>query len=487
MNAEQRARVLRLSVAILFPSFGVALTSASGRDDGERPHLVVMANGDRLQGMVTGFSADQGLSMSYPDALDPVRLKLNSVRSMVAAASATQDSPEAKAVITFTNGDTVPADIQSFDGKKLRIATPLAGGSHDFQWATVERIAFTDDLTKRLFQGPMVSQDWKFTGRRNQDGAEGSGTANWRLDKNEILADNPGSASINAQLPDQVTVEFEMEWTGQMNFSVALFSDAFLPASEDEPKGPTVVENAGKQGETIPLREGIALDLNPHNIILRTHSGEQGQDMIGSSQMPQEFRSRTTARMIIRADRAAGTFAVWREGKLLSKWKDIGEIPGKGKGISFWQHHNNGTLSIRRLIVKNWNGKLEEAVPRIESDKDVLIATDGSRLTGEIKGLKEDRWSISGQIGDLDFARDDVRHIVRASEEKPAKNEKEKSAASDQSATVTLLGGHVFHLEEIALDPSGKITGRHAILGSLEFPFTNVEAIQFPKPATEKP
>lgn len=518
MSAESGTRTRSLPWAILLPALAFGLSpNASAGQEPTPPHVVVMRNGDRFQATVTEFDSDKGLTLTYPDALEPVRLRLNAVRTVAVLASSSPESLPSQAVITLSDGDSLPADITSFDGKTIGVAIPWAGGKHETKWEDVRRILFADSSSRRIFSGPLPSQDWKFTGRRqnNRNGEfpEASDKAisrNWRIDQNAILARESGSASVPVDLPDKVCVEFDLEWTGQLNFSIGLFSDSFLPADADKPDGPKIIDTAINQGNPTPVREAVSFDINPYNVMLKSVAARQAPDMVGNAQMPPELRSASNAHLTLRADRIAGSYGVWYGDKLISKWEETGEFTGKGKAISFWQHHNDGSLAIRRIVVKNWNGKFDDAMPRGETGRDVLIATDGSRLTGQLLALKDNRWNIISKVGDISIPQSEVLHIIRAepatetespesdedaeAKKKPApaaqqtsSNGTNSAAAPNKLACISLLGGQAFHLDKISLSSTGTLTGLHPVLGSMTFSFSNVDGIVFPSSSPDQP
>jgi hypothetical protein len=444
-----------------------------------------LASGSRLLGQVKSHEPDGEWVLVSPDAGAPIHLKPGAVRSFsrLSGADAAENPPAA--TLVFVSGDRLPADIAAFDGTAFEVRVPWAAETRSVKWGGLQRIVFAESGARRVFAGPLPGQKWEFTAgpdRRSTnrepgaDGGEASKKNPWRVENGALTADGPGSGSIDADLPDQVSITYDLEWTGMLSMSMGIFTDAFLPSGLDEADGPSVVATAAKNGEVIPMTEGIAIDLNQHSIILRSHSPDQGQDMLGSGQLPPEFRNRTSARVTVRIDRTAGHCGIWFGDRLLQKWTELGNLGGRGKGLSFWQHHGNGTVAIRRLVVRSWNGKFEEESPAAEEDRDILVAADGTRVTGKLGAMVDGQFALETSVGLLDVAMADLRHLVRASG-KEEKSERHRP----RGALITLAAGTGrFYLEGFRVESDGGVfIGRHAELGELSIPSAGVESVSF--------
>ena len=488
---------LALALALLVPGI------RADEQEAGRVHELSLQSGARLIGEVKGHQPDGEWVVTSPDATGQIHLKPGAVRYFARLASGEPAENQPAATFVFLSGDRIPADIAAFDGKAFEARVPWAGEARPVRWDSLERIVFAERGTRRVFAGPLPDQKWEFTTgpdrgqiqRADADGAEAAGEADskpspWKVENGTLSCDGPGSASVEANLPDQISITYDLEWTGMLSMSMGLFSDAFLPFDSDEPDGPTVAATAAKNGEVIPLREGIALDINQHSVILRSHSPDQGQDMLGSGQLPQEFRNRVNARITVRIDRAAGNCGIWFGDRQVQKWTDLGNLAGAGKGLSFWQHHGNGTVVIRRLVVRTWNGKFEDESPAAEAERDILVAADGTRVTGKLGALTDGQFAMETSVGPLDVAMGDLRHLIRAKGKDEA-SEKNKP----EGVLLTLSGGAGrFHLEGFRVESDGGVfIGRHAELGELSLPSAEVESVNFhpteapSKPATRSP
>ncbi|MFM7180567.1 MAG: hypothetical protein ACKO2G_03765 [Verrucomicrobiales bacterium] len=484
MNADSRTRRAYLRT---FPRFALAcvfvapVVSASETDG--RMQEVHLTSGAKLIGEVKGHQPDGEWVLASPDALDPVRLKPEAVQTISVLAGGDPAENQPAATLVFLSGNRIPADIVSFDGSAFEVRVPWATESRSVPWKCLQRVVFAESGAKRIFAGPSPDQKWQFTlgpnhGNREaeEENDESTKRGTWRLEDGALTADGPGSASVDANLSDQVSITYDLEWTGMLSMSMGMFSDSFLPFDKEQADGPTVAATAAKNGEVIPLREGIAIDLNQHSVILRAHSPEQGQDMLGSGQLPAELRARTHARVTVRIDRAAGLCGVWFGDKLVQKWTELGNLGGAGKGLSFWQHHNNGTVDIRRLVVRTWNGKFEEEAPAAEEERDILAAADGTRITGKLGAMKSGQFAMETSVGPIDVPMGELRHLVRATG-KEEKSEKNKPVG----ATITLAAGTGrFHVEGFRVESDGRLfIGRHAELGELSLPAAEVDSVDF--------
>lgn len=486
---------------VFSPCFALAfalLTAGARADEQEagRVHELSLNSGARLIGEVKAHQPDGEWVFTSPDTTEPIHVKPAAVRSFSRLSSGEPSENPPAATFVFLSGDRMPADITAFDGASFEVRVPWAGESRPVKWGSVERVVFAERGARRVFAGPLPDQKWAFTagpdrgniqrgGGELADAAkeEASKRSPWKIENGTLASDGPGSASVDANLPDQVSITYDLEWTGMLSMSMGMFSDAFLPFDREEADGPTVAATAAKNGEVIPLREGIAIDLNQHSVILRAHSPDQGQDMLGSGQLPQEFRSRTSARVTVRIDRAAGTCGVWFGDRQVQKWTELGNLGGAGKGLSFWQHHGNGTVVIRRLVVRTWNGKFEEESPSADEERDILVAADGTRVTGKLGAMANGQFAMETSVGPLDVAMGELRHLIRA------KGKEEKSERHQpEGALVTLAGGAGrFHLEGFRVESNGDVfMGRHAELGELSLPSAEVESVNF-QPTTAEP
>lgn len=482
MNAESLSGWRCLSLALAFALLAQGLPA--GESDG-RVHDLQLKSGGRLIGEVKSHQPDGEWVVASPDASGPIRLKPEAVQSfsLLSGGNPAENSPSA--TLVFLSGDRVPADIGAFDGSVFEVRVPWAGEARPVKWGSLQRVVFEESGVRRVFAGPLPDQKWKFTvgperGSVRKDPMEikkrTSKDGTWEVEAGALFGNGPGSASVDVNLPDQVAIAYDLEWTGLLSVSMGMFSDAFLPADQAKPDGPCVAEVAAKNKEVIPLREGIAIDLSQHSVMLRSHSPDQGQDTLGSGQFAQEFRNRTSTRVTVRIDRAGGMCAIWFGDRLLQKWTELGNLGGTGKGLSFWQSHGNGTVVIRRLVVRTWNGKLDEEAPSGEDGRDVLVAADGTRISGKLGALNNGQFALETGVGALDVALWDLRHLVRA-KSKIEKSEQHKA----RGALVTLAsGGGQFHLEGFRVESDGGLlVGRHAEMGELSLPAAEVESVEF--------
>ena len=484
-------------IALVFAMFSPGIRA--GEPEEGRVHEVNLVSGARLIGEVKGHQPDEEWVLESPDAAAPIRLKPGAVRSFsrLAGGDAAENAPAATFI--FLSGDRIPAGISAFDGSTFEVRAPWAGEPRSVKWDTLRGIEFAEHGSRRLFAGPAPDQKWEFTAGPDRLNArapgmdegrarkEDSRSSPWKVESGALAAGGPGSASVDAGLPDQVSITFDLEWTGMLSMSMGMFSDAFLPSDQEEPEGPTVAATAAKNGEVIPMREGIAIDFNQHSVILRSHSPDQGQDMLGSGQMPPEYRGRTNARVTVRVDRANGACGIWFGDRQVQKWTELGNLGGKGKGLSFWQHHGNGSVTIRRLVARTWNGKFEEESPAAEEKRDILVAADGTRITGKLGSMTDGKFAMETSVGALDVAMGEIRHLIRAKEEKEEESEKSKP---ESGALITLAGGAGrFHIEEFRVESDGRLfIGKHAELGELALPAAEVDSVDFrtaDEPATE--
>lgn len=487
-GAGRNYPLFALLATLLIPS--VRAEEGDGRVQELRLH-----SGAKLIGEVKNHPSDGEWELASPDIVEPVRLKPGSVRSLARLSGGAGEEDPAPATLVFVSGDRVPVEITGFDGSSFSVRLPWAESPRPVDWQELQRIIFAETGSKVVFAGPTAGQKWEFTSgsergmvRRQGDEEnaavkEDSSRNPWKAENGVITADGPGSTSVDANLPDQVTITFDLEWTGMLSFSMGMFTDAFLPSDADEKDGPTVVAAAAKGGEVLPMREGLAVDLNQHSIILRSYSPEQGQDMLGSGQMPQELRGRTKARVTVRMDRAAGVCGIWMGDRLLRKWSDLGNLGGPGKALSFWQHHSNGTVVIRRLVVRSWNGKFEDETPAAEEERDTLVAADGTKITGKLGAMTNGQFSIETSVGPIEAGMADVRHLIRAS----GKDEKSEKSQPLGALLTLSAGAGEFYLDDFRVEAEGAVfLGRHAELGEISLPAAQVEFIDFQPSARDE-
>ena len=482
-------------LALLAP--GIRAAEPDAKSDGRVQELQLQSGG-KLIGEVKSHKSDGEWEVASPDAVEPIRLKPGSVRSLARIASGqTRENPPA-ATLVFLSGDRIPVDITGFDGSTFQVRSPWAEEARPVEWKRLRQIIFEETGVQRVFSGPLPGQKWAFTSgldraRMRGDGVgveeageEASKQDSWKTENNTLVASGPGSASVDANLPDKLSISYDLEWTGMLSMSMAMFTDSFLPSDPDEPDGPTIVANAAKEGEVMPLREGIAIDINQHSFILRSHSPDQGQDMMGSGQMPQDFRNRTKVRIMVRIDRKEGICGLWVGDRLIRKWVDLGNLGGTGKALSFWQHHGNGSVVIQRLVVRTWNGKFEEDAPPSENEKDILVAADGTKLTGKLGPMADGKFTMETSVGPIEAGLADLRYLVRAG---AGGKEKKSGKSKPEGAVVTLAGGSgKFVLEDFRVESDGAVfIGRHAELGELSLPDAEVEFVNFGKDEEIRP
>jgi hypothetical protein len=378
------------------------------------------------------------------------------------------EQPDDPVMLALRGGESLPAAVRGYDGKVLQVETSW-GGTFAVPWGQVARLEFTGGPGTTLFAGPAPGQDWRFLNRGEGNESEKSGR--WALHDDGAGGGRQGGAAVDLRLPDQATIELDVQWSGQLNFGLGLFADSFQP--DDKPDGPTVFEEIDKEGRSHPHREAIALEVNSRTISLQVHSNDD-QDHVGHARLTKSLHDQSEARFTLRADRLKGVLALWVNGDLVQRWEDVGPFPGKGGGISLWQYHDAGQIRVRRLVARQWNGLFDDEAPRAESKKDIVVGTDGSRISGRLTGLADGKWRVSAAAGELSLALAETRHVVAA------KAGDESSAPA--GTKIWLEGGAQLVLEEFGV-AGGRVAGRHHVLGPVAIAYPLVKRVQFePRP-----
>ena len=468
------------SLALVFACTALATGSPTS-------HTLILRNGDRLQGQVSTYSDNTSLNFTHPNALAPLQFRSDAIMRLENALDSDASSPGANATLSLSDGNTWPVTIEAFDGKLLRLALPWANQNTSVPWDKVVALEFMEGPRQFLLQGPSSQQAWQFITDKSGSSILGRKPSQknrgWYVENHTLIGSTPGSASLDAAMPDRLCIEWDLQWTSSLNFCLGLYSDAFMPVAVED-NAPAGIKNVWQKmesdGQIVPQQECIALEFNPHAVLVQLHSKDNGQDMLASAQVPVSLRSENQARFKVLVDRKSGSLYLYINQKLVQKWPDLGEFTSRGRALSLWQHHDSGSIHLRRLRLSQWDGRPIESRPVPEKEKDIVIARDGNRLSGKFTKVTNAAWLLDGSLGEISIAEADIRHIIRPLS-------LTTSRPSPQSFAVTLNDGFQLSLMDVKILENARLSGKHEILGPIEFPLKFLESLTFPDVPAPQP
>ena len=431
------------------------------------PHVLELANGDRLQGTLLAYAPDGELRFGQEQALEPHRWQGAALRLVAAHPAAMLEAPDDPVLVALRDGDSLPATVDKFDGETLGLATSW-GGRFAIPWGEVAHLEFTDGPGAVVFAGPAEGQAWKFLNRA----AKQDGTDRWGLHPDGVGGGQQGGCTVDARMPDRAAIDIDITWSATLNFGLGFYADSFRPMEKDKPDGPTVFEGVEKEGRLHPHRQCLGIDLNGTSVSLQVHTFDD-QDVVGHSRLPESLLQKTQARVTVRVDRRKGVFALWINGALVERWDNIGTLPGDGDALSFWQYHDNGMVRIKRIVVRSWDGHLREEGPKAEPGREVVLGTDGSRLSGQIERIEQGKWLVKTAVGEMAVPMAQVRYVMGAG--------REPATAALPTLQATFEGGTRLGLTAARV-AEGRLSGRHAVLGDVGIPLDRLQRFEVVPP-----
>ena len=419
---------------------------------------VRLAGGNsRLTGEVRSLDGDGHVELLSGLAAEPLLLKSATVdRIEFTRQAVVDDAPTT--LVELTNGDVIPAAVESFDGTRLTAVSPDAGrlvipreSLHSLQTGVHRR--------KVIWQGTGEAEDWNvMSGERKNFSVTGNG----------LVFEGSATAARKLDLTPRFIMRFTLGWEGGQvpNFKV-FFADPLLGGNEAVDRYYLQFAGAGLE---IKRESARGRRYNTLYILNRSHA---------------EFPD-NRLEVELRVNRHTARIELFLNGEPEGEIAD--PIPGvpAGSGITFECGHREGsTQEIRAIsILENEDSRTRHrAEDRGDAGSDSLITMDDDRWSGTLGAIRQvgnERvyvFKASGQEEFMEIPESEVSTVFMAGGDG-------KSTSGSHPFVLRLHPHGSLTAASCAMDGDG-VTVEHPLLGPLALRKDRITAIE--RVQTESP
>jgi hypothetical protein len=412
-------------------AFGLAASTLAAAPE----RVAFFSTGDRIPGSIDARDEEK-ITFSSPALAEPARIDLAKLLELRSEVQSPVPEGEHEAVVTLTNGNVLRGKLGDLTDETIVLDTWYAGPL-ELRRVMIDSLDVVD-RGNSIYSGPDGPEGWVFASGRKDDPP-------WRFSAGTMVSKAPGSVARDLDLPEQVSISFELAWRGTLDLRLILFS------SDIDSENPS---------------NAYVLSFDRMHAILTkqfTDGAATHRSSIDRSSVP-TLGSKEKVRVEFLADRAAGKFLLKIDGKQVDEiWEDSNPNGAKLGGGLHFVAENDTQVRISRLRVHEWDGRfgLKE---EIEDEEDEPLAAEGFQkirlrngdiLTGRVLGVEEERLKIETAHGEvmLPIARMTNAILHREEDKKdPERYQKPKLMKNDVRAWFADGGYVVFRLDGVTDD-----------------------------------
>jgi len=324
---------------------------------------VTLAGGpSRLTGSVRSIDERGNVELLSEFAAEPLLLKGETVdRIEFGTPRSTREIPSTR--IELSNGDILPAIIESLDDQFLTVLSPHAGRLV-IPREVVDAMQIGIRSRKLIYEGPGGPNEWA-----DQDG----GHKNWVFEERAMIARGPATASRDLELTRQFVIRFTLVWQAGRapNFKI-YFADPMTSVNEPADRYYLQFASAGLE---IKRESSKGRRFNTLTILNRSHV-----------QFPDN-----RLRVEIRVNRDTGRMELLLNNESEGEFAD--PIPGipTGAGMTIvCQNRDGSTQEIRDIEVLEHDDSHARNRTETRGDErtDSLISREGDRWSGTLGSIR---------------------------------------------------------------------------------------------------
>jgi hypothetical protein len=174
----------------------------------------------RLTGNVRAIDANGVVELVSPLSPDALQLRADAVSRVEFSAPAAPPNPPS-ALVELTNGDLLPATVQSLDAENLTVLTADAGPL-TIPRKMLKSLQMGIRKRKAVYTGPASLDEWT----KDRDNVQ-----NWTFAEDSLIANGPATAGKTFDTPSQFVLKFTIKWDINPNVKVC-FADPLTPQAE---------------------------------------------------------------------------------------------------------------------------------------------------------------------------------------------------------------------------------------------------------------
>lgn len=412
----------------------------------------------KLTGEVLAMENDGTLVIRSEIAAAPIHLRGDKIRSVsFPPASDLADVPTQR--IKLTNGDILPARINSMSGDTVRLSSPDLGDLQIHRSA-IDSIQLGVIPPKVVYRGPSNFSGWK----TDRDGAR-----NWVLDDDSFLAAGQGSISRDFDLPEKFIIRFQLTWTSNPNFRL-FFADPLKEMGERVDRYFLQFAGAG-----LEVKREATLNNRYTPIVLL-------------NRQPDQFPGKRI-KVELKVDRSRGLIHLYINNQLEGRYTDPIPLIPKGGGVSLVSMAGRESEQrITMIEVLEWDdrGDRYRSEERGSGKSDALIGRFGERFGGQLQQI---RIGPGGTV--YLFKSDFQEEIIELPEDEVstiflAKENTEPTTSTADQIILRLSGDAKLFVTSCAFEADA-VTATHPLLGPLRIRRSGLTMLERPSASKAEP
>ncbi|MFT4688320.1 MAG: hypothetical protein ACKVHO_08250 [Verrucomicrobiia bacterium] len=310
-------------------------TTAGAEEDGPSIHF---RNGDTLRGVFHEFDGSKGVKWRHPSFKAAAWFGKTNVMGIYLGPGESKLARAGRSVIQMANGDELT-------GRLISITT----NGFEMETAAVGKLMIPRDRVRSvwprgtnatdLYEGPQDDSLWT---HGDMTAIKGIAVGKWLLSNGAFVSTTASSVARNLNLPNEVRIDFRLQWAGFFSLAIGLHTDSLEPIS---------LNARHLEPDFAPF---YSLWISNHQTELRVvpKEGEIRQLERVSQNFPP---SRTNSVYSIFCSEKGKSVSIMADGRLIKKWIDPKGWSAGGKGIRF-VHQGQGAMRISDLRVSRWDG-----------------------------------------------------------------------------------------------------------------------------------
>ncbi len=417
--------------------------------------LTLSGGASRLTGNVRSIDGAGVVILDSPHSPTPLRLRGAAVDKVEFETKNPPPEPP-PGLIELTNGDRIPAGIESMDDHQLTVLSPV-GGRIEIPRDALASVQLGVRNTRSIYSGPRSLEEWT----ENEPDAK-----NWTFKDGALIADGSATASRDVGLPRRFILRFTLKWQPRQtpNFQVH-FADPMKVKGEPCDRYYLQFGGAGLE------------------IKRESATGKRFNTIVQLNRTPNQYTDQLI-RVEIRLNRDTSRLHLFINDEPEGEFIDpIAPLPD-GSGITLVSHASNGTTQeIRAIDVIELDDlrTRHHAEDRGDPETDSLISREDDRWSGRLidirtsNGARVFRFKSDFQDEPMEIPEADVSTVFFASPE-------DAPAAGKNPPFVLKTSGEGSLSVTSCSFTEDKASAVHPLLGPLEFRRDGITAMERSEP-----
>lgn len=414
---------------------------SAGSDD-----LLRFTNGDQLHGSFRGLAEGPKAVWLREDLTAPVEFDTTRIRHVVLHGGRPVTPLDTLCHVVLVNGDRIPGTITGVSGDTITVDTIYAGILR-IPRRQVSMLSPNPLGGRVYYHGPFVEDEWKMLHGSFPEGLPAVRAPEESDEEDEADDDElpgrwqfsgaswywqeskSGTALVREDgMPDRAMLRFELAWKNRLGVAIGFHSDFARPKLKREDRGEGVGARLISPGDSayLPVLFGNSYVLQLHSnylVLYRSVVDEDGKPSTSRVELNHSsFRLGDSGRATVelRGNRRSGSILLFIDGEFVAQWsekfpdgKDGAGYVGKGAGFGFVVQGADNPVRISDVVISEWNGMPDSARSMQTDDQDVVLMANGTdRYAGEVGQLDDGgKLHFKGRHGSFEFPLDEVAEI----------------------------------------------------------------------------